>query len=215
MLALATHEPDFRILREDPQEKRQARCSICHEFGHSSKVCVSKSNDYRMPGQFRLYEPDLAVPHDWTEIQQYSHEDWAPPRMLWFDVWVLREKLKPELHIPDITVNEKVIHVSDDLERQIDDFILLVVLCGNDFLPALALPNFEIHEGSISQIIKAWKNATRVSKGYIISQGTIRIDRLRALFKELALLEGEPPSREGKRDRPGLDSDAKYESRRT
>lgn len=42
MLALATHEPDFRILREDPQEKRESRCSICHEFGHSSKQCGSK-----------------------------------------------------------------------------------------------------------------------------------------------------------------------------
>lgn len=138
-----------------------------------------------------------AVPHDWTEIQKYSHEEWVPPRMLWFDVWVLREKLKTELHIPDITIAEKLIHIPNDLERQIGDFILLVVLCGNDFLPALALPNFEIHEGSIGQIVKAWKVSTRNAGGYIMSRGTLRVDRLRWLFKELAKLEGEPPERGG------------------
>ena len=42
MLALATHEPDFRIIREDPKDKRDQRCGRCFEFGHSDKVCQSE-----------------------------------------------------------------------------------------------------------------------------------------------------------------------------
>lgn len=117
--------------------------------------------------------------------------------MLWFDTWVLRQKLAVELLIEDFTINGKVLHVPNDLERQIDDFILLVVLCGNDFLPALPLPGFDIHEGSITKIIAAWKKASRISGGYIVSHGELRLDRLRELFRHLAELEGEPPKHAG------------------
>lgn len=118
--------------------------------------------------------------------------------MLWFDVWALRQKLREELQIDDITVNGKLISVPRDFERQINDFILLVVLCGNDFLPALTLPDFDIHNDAISKIIAAWKKACRVSLGYIVSRGEIRIDRLRELFRQLADLEGQPPDHQGR-----------------
>lgn len=39
LLALATHEPSFRILREDPREKHDIRCIICQMYGHAYKVC--------------------------------------------------------------------------------------------------------------------------------------------------------------------------------
>lgn len=42
LLALATHEPSFRILREDPREKHDIRCIICQSYGHAYKNCLGE-----------------------------------------------------------------------------------------------------------------------------------------------------------------------------
>lgn len=68
-----------------------------------------------------------------------------------------------------------------DLERIIDDFILLCFLVGNDFLPTL--PTLNIAEGSLNRILESYKKTLPSLGSYITERGTIDLHRLEGFFK--------------------------------
>lgn len=74
-----------------------------------------------------------------------------------------------------------------DLERIIDDFILLSVFVGNDFLPHL--PNLHIGEGAMEEIWGIYKRVLPHTDGYINNSGTIETARLQLVLDELAKAE--------------------------
>jgi 5'-3' exoribonuclease 1 len=74
-----------------------------------------------------------------------------------------------------------------DMERVIDDFILMAFFVGNDFLPNL--PNLHINEGALSLMFKCYKTMLPKQGGYINEGGTIHLDRLAALLDELSAVE--------------------------
>lgn len=155
------------------------------------------------------------MPHDWLHPMSREEEkkEWSLPKLIFFDVYLLRLALSPYLEIrgPKCPGGTKCPGGScpteqdcpndskfqNNLDRAIDDFILLVTLLGNDFLPGLPLPDFEIHLGAINKVVDCWKRAVLAKEGYIVSKGTVRLDRLRQLFRELVSLEGNPPERDG------------------
>lgn len=96
-----------------------------------------------------------------------------------------------------------------DTERIIDDFILMGIFVGNDFLPHL--PDLHINEGALERIwgiykeilpqagqlpcatrafIKARRQLTQAG-GYINDQGTISLPRLQLMLDKLAVFEVE------------------------
>jgi 5'-3' exoribonuclease 1 len=112
----------------------------------------------------------------------------------------MREYL--DLEFSDI---KHVIPFDYDLERVIDDFILLAVFVGNDFLPNL--PDLHIHENGLERLFDIYKKVlpglgksgtsfyTNVSHfiagGYINNGGTIEIKRLQVILDEMADWERE------------------------
>jgi len=74
-----------------------------------------------------------------------------------------------------------------DLERVIDDFILMAFFVGNDFLPNL--PNLHINEGALALMFKIYKAVLPKCGGYINESGVIKMDRLAVLLDELAHVE--------------------------
>ena len=74
-----------------------------------------------------------------------------------------------------------------DLERVIDDFILMAFFVGNDFLPNL--PNLHINEGALALMFKMYKAILPKAGGYINELGVINLDRLALLLDELANVE--------------------------
>ena len=52
-----------------------------------------------------------------------------------------------------------------DLEKTIDDFILMLFLCGNDFLPAI--PTLDIGEGALNYFFGIYKDILPTLAGYI------------------------------------------------
>lgn len=74
-----------------------------------------------------------------------------------------------------------------DLERIIDDFILLSVFVGNDFLPHL--PNLHIGEGAMEEIWGIYKRVLPHTDGYINNSGTVETARLQLVLDELAVAE--------------------------
>ncbi|KAI7933295.1 hypothetical protein MJO28_017740 [Puccinia striiformis f. sp. tritici] len=76
-----------------------------------------------------------------------------------------------------------------DLERIIDDFILLCIFVGNDFLPHL--PNLHINEGALGLLFDIYKKVLPEAGGYLNEFGTLHVERLQLILNELNLHERE------------------------
>ena len=81
-----------------------------------------------------------------------------------------------------------------NLERVIDDFILLAVFVGNDFLPNL--PDLHIHENGLERLFEVYKKVLPGLGGYINDRGTISVERLQVVLDEMREWEREVFERE-------------------
>ncbi|KAI0663830.1 exonuclease II [Cubamyces menziesii] len=97
---------------------------------------------------------------------------------------LMREYLDLEFH--DI---EPILPFPYSLERIIDDFILLAVFVGNDFLPNL--PDLHIHENGLEKLFDVYKKALPSLDGYINENGVINTKRLQVILDEMAEWERE------------------------
>ena len=95
---------------------------------------------------------------------------------------LLREYLELEFsHL------RKTLPFSFDLEKIIDDYILLHLFVGNDFLPHL--PGLHINEGAIELLFRVYERVLPRAGGYINQQGRLQPRRLELLIKELASVD--------------------------
>src|ERR1700761_901085 len=163
MLGLATHEPHFRILREDVffQEGKPKRCNICNQVGHFAAECTGEIKEKQ--GEFD--EKEKAV---------------TQKPYIWLHVSILREYLEVELHIPDQSFKW-------DLERAIDDYVFLCFFVGNDFLPHL--PSLSIREEGIDLLVQVWKESLPLMGGYVTKDGTVDLKRAQFIFDGIAKRE--------------------------
>jgi 5'-3' exoribonuclease 1 len=97
---------------------------------------------------------------------------------------IVREYL--ELEFQELKENG-VLDFSFDMERIIDDFILMAFFVGNDFLPNL--PNLHINEGALALMFKKYKEVLPRLGGYINEHGVINLERLGLLLDALAEFE--------------------------
>ena len=97
---------------------------------------------------------------------------------------IVREYL--ELEFQELK-EDGVLKFSYDMERIIDDFILMAFFVGNDFLPNL--PNLHINEGALALMFKKYKEVLPKLGGYINEHGVINLERLGMLLDELADVE--------------------------
>ena len=145
MLSLATHEPYFKVLREDvfAQDAKNRGCHRCGQEGHIAAHCTGKARP----------------------------KDEAPKKpekkpFIFLDVPTLREYLEIELLVPDTPF-------PFDLERAIDDWVFLIFFVGNDFLPHL--PSLEIREGAIDTLLGIWKRELPRMGGYVTNNGKVEL----------------------------------------
>ncbi|EPQ31496.1 uncharacterized protein PFL1_00831 [Pseudozyma flocculosa PF-1] len=76
-----------------------------------------------------------------------------------------------------------------EFEKIIDDFILLNIFVGNDFLPHL--PGLHINEGALDLLFNIYKKVLPVAGGYLNESGVLRTDRLQLILAELTRFEAE------------------------
>ncbi|KAJ5708918.1 hypothetical protein N7493_010252 [Penicillium malachiteum] len=74
-----------------------------------------------------------------------------------------------------------------NMERVIDDFILMAFFVGNDFLPNL--PNLHINEGALALMFKIYKEVLPKMGGYINEEGVINVERLGILIDAMSEFE--------------------------
>ncbi|KAI8902204.1 XRN 5'-3' exonuclease N-terminus-domain-containing protein [Globomyces pollinis-pini] len=163
MLALATHEPNFWILREEVVDKRQQKraCELCGQFGHSTHQCTGKA-------KVKTGEWD-----DQTRLLELKP-------FVFVHISILREYLEAEMMIRDLPFKW-------DLERAIDDWVFMCFFVGNDFLPHL--PSLEIREGAVELLIGIWKANAKNWGGYLTNAGDIDLARVEIVLQELGQVE--------------------------
>ncbi|KAH8684782.1 exoribonuclease 2 [Tricladium varicosporioides] len=163
MLGLATHEPHFRVLREDvfAQDSKPRTCRMCGQAGHEARECT---------GQAKVKDGE------------YDEKDSAPPLkpFIWLHVSVLREYLEAELYVPNQPFRF-------DLERALDDWVFMCFFVGNDFLPHL--PSLEIRENGIDTLIAIWRDNIPFMGGYLTKDGHVDLERAQFILEGLAKQE--------------------------
>lgn len=163
MLGLATHEPHFRVLREDVffQERKKRVCHICGQPGHIAQNCR---------GEAKVKQGD----HD----EKQNGESLKP--FIWLHVSVLREYLAAELYVPDQQFRF-------DLERALDDWVFMCFFVGNDFLPHL--PSLDIREQGIDTLIAIWRDNLPIMGGYVTKDGHVDLEKAQYILAGLAKQE--------------------------
>ncbi len=154
MLALATHELHFSILREkvffnkrdkeskqnkisEAQQLLDAQTKATLEKGAILAACMNPQDEW-------IYGKSL-------EILQIS---------------VLREYIYHEFK--DL---EPILPFKYDFERIIDDFIFMCFFVGNDFLPHL--PSLDIRDGALDYLIEVYRDILPSLGDYLTSSGGV------------------------------------------
>ncbi|OAA33665.1 5'-3' exoribonuclease 2 [Moelleriella libera RCEF 2490] len=163
MLGLATHEPHFRVLREDVffQESKARMCQLCGQKGHDARNCRGEANEKA------------------SSPEEKSTAATLKP-FIWLHVSVLREYLAAELAVPGLPFRF-------DLERAIDDWVFMCCFVGNDFLPHL--PALEIREHGIDTLNTIWRDNLASMGGYVTKDGHIDLERAQRILDGLASQE--------------------------
>ncbi|KAI1325649.1 exoribonuclease Dhp1 [Xylariaceae sp. FL0255] len=163
MLGLATHEPHFRVLREDVffQDGKARTCRICGQKGHEARNCRGEAKE--KDGEFD--EKDKAV-------QQKP--------FIWLHVSILREYLAVELEVPNLPFRF-------DLERALDDWVFMCFFVGNDFLPHL--PALEVRENGIDTLTAIWRDNLPFMGGYMTKDGHVDLERAQYILDGLGKQE--------------------------
>ncbi|GFW25568.1 5'-3' exoribonuclease 2 [Trichonephila clavipes] len=164
MLGLATHEPNFTIIREEFKPNQPTPCELCGQIGHELKECTGAAK--KMQGEFDELTKPIEIDVDFIFIR----------------LNVLREYLAKELKMDNLPFPY-------DLERVIDDWVFMCFFVGNDFLPHL--PSLEIREGAIDRLIELYKNAIRITGGFVTNSGHVDLSRVQLIMTNLGEVEDE------------------------
>ncbi|XP_039181905.1 5'-3' exoribonuclease 2 [Crotalus tigris] len=163
MLGLATHEPNFTIIREEFKPNKPKPCGLCNQFGHETKDCQGLPKE-----------------------KQGEHDQFAdcPPGMeqefIFIRLCVLREYLERELTMASLPF-------TFDVERSIDDWVFMCFFVGNDFLPHL--PSLEIREGAIDRLVNIYKNVVHKTGGYLTENGYVNLERVQMIMLAVGEVE--------------------------
>lgn len=76
-----------------------------------------------------------------------------------------------------------------DIEKIVDDWILMGFFVGNDFIPHL--PNLHINENALPILYETYMDVLPTLDGYINEGGKLNLERLNAFMKKLAVKDKE------------------------
>ncbi|KAI7854039.1 XRN 5'-3' exonuclease N-terminus-domain-containing protein [Circinella umbellata] len=161
MLALGTHEPHFKVLREDVFFQDKNTCRICNKPGHYANQCTASGVE---------------------TLNNKEEQGNSLKPYVFLHVNILREYLEHALKF-------EIAGIPWNIERAIDDWVFMCFFVGNDFLPHL--PSLEIREGAIATLSTLWKQCLPLMGGYMTNNGDVDLKRVQVLVYELGKMEDE------------------------
>lgn len=161
MLGLATHEPNFTIIREEFLPNKPRPCDLCAQLGHEMKDCTG------------------------LDVESYTQAEISfgkETQFIFVRLNVLKEYLSRELEMPNLPFPY-------EFERVIDDWVFMCFFVGNDFLPHL--PSLEIRENAIDRLITLYKKCCYKTRGYLTDSGDVALERVEMIMRDLGHVEDE------------------------
>ncbi|XP_072217828.1 5'-3' exoribonuclease 2 isoform X2 [Leuresthes tenuis] len=163
MLGLATHEPNFTIIREEFKPNKPRPCALCGQMGHDIKDCQGMAREKQ--GQHDEFADTVPV---------------SEQEFIFIRLCVLREYLARELTMASLPF-------PFDFERSIDDWVFMCFFVGNDFLPHL--PSLEIREGAIDRLVNIYKDVVHKTGGYLTQNGYVNLERVELIMQAVGVAE--------------------------
>ncbi|XP_037305501.2 5'-3' exoribonuclease 2 isoform X1 [Pungitius pungitius] len=163
MLGLATHEPNFTIIREEFKPNKPRPCALCGQMGHEIKDCQGTAREKQ--GQHDEFADSMPV---------------SEQEFIFIRLCVLREYLARELTMASLPF-------PFDFERSIDDWVFMCFFVGNDFLPHL--PSLEIREGAIDRLVNIYKDVVHKTGGYLTENGYVNLERVELIMQAVGVAE--------------------------
>ncbi|KAJ1460205.1 XRN 5'-3' exonuclease N-terminus-domain-containing protein [Pelagophyceae sp. CCMP2097] len=204
MLALATHEADFSILREEVLFGRAAK-----QYEEETKrtreahAAMLRSGGGGKKQKSWVYNKKLQILRVST-LREYLAVEFAS----------IDFSLKTRNALLD-AAGEPQKKFDFDFERVIDDFVFLCFFVGNDFLPHL--PSLDIREGALDMLLNVYKAALPRLGGYMTREGgRIDMDRLGKMLCDVGRVEDEIFQRRRRSevdDKQRRDRDRQYKKR--
>uniref|UniRef100_A0AAR2M6G2 5'-3' exoribonuclease n=1 Tax=Pygocentrus nattereri TaxID=42514 RepID=A0AAR2M6G2_PYGNA len=163
MLGLATHEPNFTIIREEFKPNKPRPCALCGQIGHELKDCQGVAREKR--GEHDEFADTIP-----TSEQEF----------IFLRLSVLREYLERELTMASLPF-------PFNFERSVDDWVFMCFFVGNDFLPHL--PSLEIREGAIDRLVSIYKDVVHKTGGYLTENGFVNLERVELIMQAVGVAE--------------------------
>uniref|UniRef100_A0A673FV24 5'-3' exoribonuclease n=1 Tax=Sinocyclocheilus rhinocerous TaxID=307959 RepID=A0A673FV24_9TELE len=163
MLGLATHEPNFTIIREEFKPNKPRPCALCGQMGHEIKDCQGLAREKQ--GEHDEFADTVPV---------------SEQEFIFIRLSVLREYLERELTMASLPF-------PFNFERSVDDWVFMCFFVGNDFLPHL--PSLEIREGAIDRLVGIYKDVVHKTGGYLTENGFVNLERVELIMQAVGVAE--------------------------
>uniref|UniRef100_A0A8B9KG21 5'-3' exoribonuclease n=1 Tax=Astyanax mexicanus TaxID=7994 RepID=A0A8B9KG21_ASTMX len=163
MLGLATHEPNFTIIREEFKPNKPRPCGLCGQIGHELKDCQGVAREKK--GEHDEFADTIPV---------------SEQEFIFIRLSVLREYLERELTMASLPF-------PFNFERSVDDWVFMCFFVGNDFLPHL--PSLEIREGAIDRLVSIYKDVVHKTGGYLTENGFVNLERVELIMQAVGVAE--------------------------
>uniref|UniRef100_A0A8C9TEV6 5'-3' exoribonuclease n=1 Tax=Scleropages formosus TaxID=113540 RepID=A0A8C9TEV6_SCLFO len=163
MLGLATHEPNFTIIREEFKPNKPRPCALCGQMGHEIKDCQGLAREKQ--GEHDQFADSVPV---------------SEQEFIFIRLSVLREYLERELTMASLPF-------PFNFERSVDDWVFMCFFVGNDFLPHL--PSLEIREGAIDRLVAIYKDVVHKTGGYLTENGFVHLERVEMIMQAVGVAE--------------------------
>eukprot|EP01138_Halocafeteria_seosinensis_P005034 gb/GECG01005147.1/.p1 GENE.gb/GECG01005147.1/~~gb/GECG01005147.1/.p1 ORF type:complete len:1649 (+),score=221.87 gb/GECG01005147.1/:1-4947(+) len=163
-------------------------------YNPNTKHCMAGLDADLIMLSLATHEPHFSLLREHIDFTAFSRNKYATKektRQLSDVKWellhisLLREYLEMDMRPQEIPIDR--LPFAYDGERAIDDFVLLTVLCGNDFVPHL--PSLDVGEGAMDDLFRSYRKYLPSLGGYLVDRGEINFERVETILTDVAQWE--------------------------